>query len=117
MALPSSGTGIVAVFFAAGAPCARLCMRTAPASATTMTAASRFMCATVLRPIPLGKVGETDLDERPDGLLESGFLGYLKGFLVRLAHLLGRDTLLEPVVAGDEELLDPFAGVVGGHVG
>ena len=32
--------------------------------------------------------------------------------LVGLAHLLGRDALLQPVVAGDEELLDPLARIV-----
>jgi CheY-like chemotaxis protein len=52
------------------------------------------------------EIGEPDLDERPDGVLEPGLSGELQRLLVGLAHLREGDALLEPVVTGDEELLD-----------
>ena len=61
------------------------------------------------------EIGEPELDERPDRLLEPGFARQLERRLVALAHLLRRDALLEPVVAGDEEMLDLRTGVLRGH--
>src|SRR5262245_65741098 len=57
-----------------------------------------------------------DLDERPDALLETGLARDRERGLVALAHLVEGDTLLQPIVPGHQELLDPLAGVVGtGH--
>lgn len=63
------------------------------------------------------EIREPDLDERPHGLLEPGVDRHPECLLVRLAHLFRRHALLEPVVAGHEELLDPFTGLLRGHVG
>ena len=63
------------------------------------------------------EIGQPDLDEQLHCVLEPGLAGDLERLLVCLADLLGRDALLQPVVAGDEQLLDPLAGVVCGHVG
>ena len=57
------------------------------------------------------EVGEPELDERADALLEAGRASHLERLLVALAHLRGRDPLLEPVVAGDEQLLDSLASI------
>jgi hypothetical protein len=59
------------------------------------------------------EVGEPDLDERPHGILEPGFASDLQGLLVALPRLLRRNSLLQPVVPGDEELLDPPARLRG----
>ena len=53
------------------------------------------------------EVGEPDLHERPHGVLETRLARDRERLLVALARLLGRDALLQPVVAGDEKLLDP----------
>ena len=55
------------------------------------------------------EVGEPDLDERPDRVLEPGLARDGERLLVVRAHLLRRDALLQAVVARDQELLDPFA--------
>src|SRR4029079_10528221 len=63
------------------------------------------------------EVAEPDLDERPHGVLEPRLARDRERLLIALAHLLGRDALLEAVVAGHEKTLDLRAGVVsGGHV-
>ncbi len=61
------------------------------------------------------EVGQPDLDERADRLLEPRVLRRLEGLLVALPHLLRVDALLEAVVSGDQELLDPLPGVVALH--
>jgi len=58
------------------------------------------------------EVGEPDLDQRADRLREAGFPRQSERLLVGLAHLLQRDTLLQPVVARDEELLDLLARIL-----
>ena len=60
--------------------------------------------------LPL-EVGEPDLDERPDPLLEPRLARRLERLLVTLPHLGRVDPLLEPVVSGHEQLLDPQACV------
>src|SRR5262249_14387008 len=62
------------------------------------------------------KVPESELDERPNPILEAGLAGDRKRLLVGLAHLVERDALLQAVVAGDEELLDPLASLGFVHV-
>ena len=61
------------------------------------------------------EVGEPDLDERADGVLQAGLAGRLERLLVALPRLDGVDALLEPVVSGDEELLNPLACLVPLH--
>ena len=61
------------------------------------------------------EIGQAALDERPDRLLEAGFARQLERLLVAPAHLLGGDALLQPVVAGDEELLDFLTNVLRLH--
>src|SRR5439155_6900276 len=61
------------------------------------------------------QVGEPDLDERPDRLLEPGLPCHLECLLPTLARLLGIDALLQPVVARDEQLLDLLASTVPLH--
>ena len=58
------------------------------------------------------EIREPDLDERPHRLLEAGLPRDGERLLVALPRLLGRHPLLEPVVAGDEQLLDPRPRVV-----
>jgi CheY-like chemotaxis protein len=58
------------------------------------------------------EVGEPDLDERPDRLFDSCFAGELERLLVALPRLFGRDTLFEPVVAGDQQALDLGSNLV-----
>jgi len=55
------------------------------------------------------EVREADLDQRTHGVLEPGLHRDRERLLVALARLLERDTLLQAVVAGDEQLLDPLA--------
>jgi preprotein translocase subunit SecG len=55
------------------------------------------------------QVGEPDLHQRPDARLEPRLAGDCERLLIALARLRGRDTLLEPVVAGHEQLLNPRA--------
>ena len=54
------------------------------------------------------EVGEPDLDERPHRLLEPGLTREGERLLVAFAGPGRDDSLLEAVVAGDEELLDPL---------
>jgi hypothetical protein len=61
------------------------------------------------------EVGEPDFHERPDRVLEARLPSRLERVLVALARLRRIDTLLEPIVAGHQELLDPAAGVVPLH--
>ena len=49
--------------------------------------------------LQLLEIGEPDLDERADRLLEPGLPGRLERGLVARAHLVERHALLEPVVA------------------
>ena len=58
------------------------------------------------------EVGEPDLDQRSDRVLETGLARDGQRLLVGLSHLVGRDALLQPVVAGDEQLLDALARLV-----
>jgi CheY-like chemotaxis protein len=61
------------------------------------------------------EIGQAALDERPDRLLETGFAGKLECLLVAPAHLLGSDSLLQPVVAGDKVFLDLLASILSHH--
>jgi CheY-like chemotaxis protein len=57
------------------------------------------------------EVGQPELDERLDRLLDARLARLGQRLLVALPGLRGVDALLEPVVPGHEELLDPIAGV------
>ena len=61
------------------------------------------------------EIGQPDLHERPNRLLEPRVLRGLEGLLVALPHFLRVDALFEAVVSGDQELLDPLPGVVALH--
>ena len=64
------------------------------------------------------EIGEPELDEGPNCLLEPSCASRLEGREVALPHLLERDSLLESVVPGHEEPLDRGTSVVRGlHVG
>src|SRR5205823_10534473 len=65
--------------------------------------------------VGLRQVGEPDLDERTHRLLEPGVARDRERLLPALARLLRIDTLLEAVVAGDEQLLDSLAHVLALH--
>ena len=52
------------------------------------------------------EVGEPDLDQRPDPLLDPGLPRERERLLVALAHLRRVDALLQPVVPGQDQLLD-----------
>ncbi len=52
------------------------------------------------------EVGEPDLDERPDRVLDPRLAGELERLLVALPRFLDGNALLEPVVAGDEQPLN-----------
>jgi preprotein translocase subunit SecG len=58
------------------------------------------------------EIGEPELDQRPDARLEASLAGDRERLLVTLPRLRRRDALLEPVVAGHEQLLDPGARIV-----
>src|SRR5947209_17498736 len=58
------------------------------------------------------EVGEPDLDERPDRLLEAGLSRRLERLLVALAGLRGVHALLQPVVPGHEKSLNPLTSVL-----
>jgi hypothetical protein len=60
----------------------------------------------------LVEIGQPDLDERSDRVLEPGLPRDLERLLVALTDLVERDPLLEPVVARHQELLDALARVV-----
>src|SRR5690242_2305612 len=57
------------------------------------------------------QVGEPDLDERADRVLETGLPGDLERLFPALARLRRIDPLLQAVVARDEQLLNAFTGV------
>ena len=62
------------------------------------------------------EIGEPELDQGPNCLLEPSCTRRLEGRQVALPHFLERHSLLEPVVAGHEEPLDRGTRVVrGGH--
>src|SRR5439155_25617380 len=56
------------------------------------------------------EVSEAQLDEGPDPVLEAGLARELECLLVARPHLRRRDSLLQPVVADDEQLLNPLPG-------
>jgi hypothetical protein len=62
------------------------------------------------------EVRKPDLHERPHLLLETGITRYLERPLVALARLPRVDSLLEPVVARDEQSLDLLTRVLGHSV-
>jgi hypothetical protein len=57
------------------------------------------------------EIGKPELDERADPLLDPSLAREGECLLVARAHLLGIDALLQAVVAGHEQLLDPLARV------
>jgi CheY-like chemotaxis protein len=61
------------------------------------------------------EVGEPDLDERSDRLLEPGRTRRLECLLVALPCFRRIDSLFETIVSRHEELLDPLSGVVPLH--
>ncbi|TMM10910.1 MAG: response regulator transcription factor [Actinobacteria bacterium] len=63
------------------------------------------------------QVGEPELDERPDRVLEACFARDGERLLPALPGLLRVDALLQPVVTGDEELPDALARVFSLHKG
>ena len=65
--------------------------------------ASRRSCCKPL------EIGEPDFDERSDRVLDPGFARRCEGLLVALARLRGVDSLLQPVIAGNEQLLNALA--------
>src|SRR5262245_4841700 len=62
------------------------------------------------------QVREPNLHERPDHSLETRLARKRERLLVALPHLVGSDSLLEAIVARDEELLDPLPGFHRAHV-
>src|SRR5437879_4329802 len=60
-------------------------------------------------------IREPELHQRTDRILDACLVGGLEGLLVALSHLDRVAPLLQAVVAGHEELLDPFTGVVPLH--
>src|SRR5262249_10286605 len=63
------------------------------------------------------EVGEPDLDQRPHRVLDAGLARDRERLLVALPRLGGIDTLLEAVVARDEQPLDLRASLVAGWHG
>jgi CheY-like chemotaxis protein len=61
------------------------------------------------------EIREPDLDERPDRILEPGLACGLERLLVALPRLRRVDSLLQTIVSGHQQLLDPFASVVPLH--
>jgi CheY-like chemotaxis protein len=57
------------------------------------------------------EVREPDFDERADRLLQPRLAGHLERLLVALPGLGRVDTLLEAIVPGHEQLLDPLADI------
>jgi CheY-like chemotaxis protein len=62
------------------------------------------------------EVGEPDLDERPDRVLDPRLAGELERLLVALPRFLDSNPLLQPVVAGDEQPLNLGAHLIAGGV-
>jgi hypothetical protein len=61
------------------------------------------------------EIGEPDLHERPDRLLDPGLTGECQRRLPALARLRRVDPLFETVVTGYEMLLDPGTKIVVRH--
>ena len=61
------------------------------------------------------EIGEPELDERADPLLDPNLARDGECLLVARAHLLRIDALLQAVVAGDEQLLDPLSSILPLH--
>ena len=61
------------------------------------------------------EVGQHDLDERADRVLEPGLDRDGERLLVALPRLLRVDALLEPIVTRHEKLLDSLPRLVGLH--
>src|SRR5262249_6449516 len=61
------------------------------------------------------KLRQPTPDQRPDRLFTPRLACDLERLLVTLARLCRVDALLEPVVPGDDQLLDPLPGVIRGH--
>jgi len=57
------------------------------------------------------EVGQSDLDERPHAVLQAVLDRDGERLLVALADLLHRNALLEPVVAGQEQVVDLLPGL------
>ena len=62
------------------------------------------------------EVGQPDLDQRADRLLETRVARDGERLFVALPRLRGSDTLLQTVVAGDEKSLNALTGVVALHI-
>jgi hypothetical protein len=62
------------------------------------------------------EVGEPELDERANRVLEPSLPRDRERLLVALASLRGVDTLLEPIVTRDEKPLDSLARRFGLHI-
>ena len=62
------------------------------------------------------EIGEPDLDQRPHGFLEAVLPGELQRLLVARADLLRGNPLLQPVVAGQEVVVNLAPGFVLVHV-
>ena len=58
------------------------------------------------------EAGQPDLDERADLLLEPRLAGDLERLLVARPHLVGRDTLLQPIITDQEQVVDALASVL-----
>jgi hypothetical protein len=61
------------------------------------------------------EIGKADLDQRPDRVLEARFSRNGERLLVACPRFRGIDALLEAIVTGDEELLNPLTRVFGLH--
>ena len=61
------------------------------------------------------EIGEPDLDERSDRVLDTGLARERKRLLVALSRLGGVDALLEAVVPRDEQTLDLGSNLVSGR--
>jgi hypothetical protein len=63
----------------------------------------------------LVQVGDPDLDERPDRVLDPRLAGERERLLPALPRLGGIHALFETVVSGYEKLLDPRTQIILGH--
>jgi hypothetical protein len=61
------------------------------------------------------EIGEPEVDERTDLVLDAGLARGGQRLLVACARLRGIDALLEAVVTGDEQLADALARLVPLH--
>ena len=62
------------------------------------------------------EVGQPDLDERSDRVFEARLARHGERLLPALARLRGVDALLQPVVTGDQKLLDSLTGILALHI-